>query len=149
MPGQLSEQEREEFLGGVHVGVLSVARDGSAPPLASPLWYAYQPGGNLSFFTGTEGRRAHKAALVRRAGVVTLTVQQETYPYRYVSVGGTVVGDDAPPSEEQMLAICRRYLPEEEAQGYARAELSRPDSQLVVFTVRPDRWVSADYSEER
>lgn len=148
MPRELTESERDQFLGGVRVAVLSVARDGGRPPLAVPVWYGYQEGGNLSFFSGTQGHKSRKTDLVRRAGAVTLTVQQEAPPYRYVSVAGTVVGVDAPPSAEQMLAVVRRYLPEEMAQGFVGSELARSDSQLTLFTVRPDGWVSSDFSED-
>ena len=51
-------------------------------------------------------------------------------------------------SAEQMLTVARRYLPEEAAQAFVRAELARPGSELVLFTVRPDRWLTADFSDD-
>ena len=50
----MSKAEREAFLAGVHVGVLAVERD-DGPPLASPVWYRYWPGGEASKMLG----RAH------------------------------------------------------------------------------------------
>ena len=47
-----------------------------------------------------------------------------------------------------MLAIARRYLPEEAAQGFVQSELARPESTLVLFTIRPDRWLTADFGED-
>ena len=148
MPRQMTEQERQEFLAGPHVGVLSVASDGDRPPLTVPIWYGYQPGGDLTFFTGTQGRKARKTGLIERAGVLSFSVQREEFPYMYDTVEGTVVGEDRPPSAEQMLAIARRYLREEAAQGFVGAELGRSSSELVLFTVRPDRWLTADFSDE-
>jgi nitroimidazol reductase NimA-like FMN-containing flavoprotein (pyridoxamine 5'-phosphate oxidase superfamily) len=148
MPRQMTEQERQEFLAGPHVGVLSVASDDDRPPLTVPLWYGYRPGGDISFFTGTQGRKARKTGLIRKAGVLSLSVQHEEFPYRYVTVEGTVVGEDRPPSAEQMLAIARRYLPEEAAQWFVKVELGRPSSELVLFTVRPDRWLTADFTDD-
>jgi nitroimidazol reductase NimA-like FMN-containing flavoprotein (pyridoxamine 5'-phosphate oxidase superfamily) len=148
MPRRMTEQERQEFLAEPRVGVLSVASDDDRPPLTVPLWYGYEPGGNISFFTGTQGRKACKTRLIEKAGVLSLSVQREEFPYRYVTVEGTVVGIDRPPSVEQMLAVARRYLPEEAARGFVDAELGRPSSELVLFTVRPDRWLTADFSEE-
>jgi len=58
MPRQLTERERQEFLAEPHIGVLSVASDDDRPPLTVPVWYGYRPGGNVSFFTGTRGRKA-------------------------------------------------------------------------------------------
>lgn len=143
----MNDQEQQEFLAAPHVGVLSVASDGDRPPLAVPLWYGYTPGGNLTFFTGTQGRRARKDALIERAGVISLCVQHEEFPYKYVTIEGTVVGADRPPTAEAMLAIVRRYLPEEAAQGFVGAELANLSPTLVLFTVRPDRWLGADFSD--
>jgi nitroimidazol reductase NimA-like FMN-containing flavoprotein (pyridoxamine 5'-phosphate oxidase superfamily) len=148
MPRPLTEQERQAFLAEPRVGVLSVASDDDRPPLTVPIWYGYQPGGNITFFTGTQGRKARKTRLIRKAGVVSLSVQHDQVPYKYVTVEGTVVQIDKPPSAEQMLAIIRRYLPEDDAQGFVKAELEHPASELVVFTIRPDRWLTADFSDE-
>lgn len=147
MPKQLTEQERQAFLAEPHVGVLSVAGDGDRPPLTVPLWYGYQPGGNITFFTGTQGTKARKTRLIQRAGVLSLCVQRADVPYKYVTVEGTVVQTDQPPSAEQVLAIVRRYLPEDYAQAFAKAELERPSTEFVLFTIRPDRWLSADFSD--
>jgi uncharacterized protein len=143
----MNEQEREAFLAEIHVAVLSVASGGDRPPLTVPVWYGYEPGGNVTFFTGTQGRKARKTALIDRAGVVSLCVQREEFPYKYVTVEGTVVEADCPPSEEQMLAIVRRYLPEAQACGFVRGELARASGELVLFTVRPDRWLTADFGK--
>ena len=147
MPRPMTEQERQEFLAEPHVGVLSVASDDERPPLTVPLWYGYQPGGNLSFFTGTQGRKARKTGLIEKAGVLSLCVQHEAFPYKHVTVEGTAVGTDRPPSADQMLAIVRRYLPEEAAQGFVQVELEHPESELVLFTIQPDRWLTADFAE--
>ena len=147
MPGPMTEDERQEFLAGRHVGVVSVARGDGRPPHATPVWYAYEPGGNISFFTGTQGRKSRKAELVREAGALSFLVQNEEFPYRYVTIEGTVVGEDRPPSEEQVLAVVRRYLPEEQARWFADSELRQPSQEFVLFTIRPDRWLSFDFSD--
>ena len=144
----MTEQERQEFLAGPHVAVLSIARDGGRAPHATPVWYAYEPGGDVTFFTGTQGRRSRKAELIGKAGAVSMTVQQEEFPYRYVTVEGTVVSEDRPPSAEQALAVARRYLPKEQAQGFVEAELGHPAPEFVLFTVRPDRWLTFDFAAE-
>ena len=148
MPRQLTERERQEFLAEPHIGVLSVASDDDRPPLTVPVWYGYRPGGNVSFFTGTRGRKARKIKLIQDSGVLSLAVQREKFPYRYVTVEGTVIQIDRPPSAEQMFAVVRRYLPEEAAQGFVKAELELPGSELVLFTIRPDHWLTADFTDE-
>jgi uncharacterized protein len=142
----MTRHDRQIFLAEPRICVLSIARGDARPPLTVPLWYGYQPGGNITFFTGTAGRKAHKTELIRRAGVVSLCVQQGEIPYKYVTVEGTVIGIDQPPAAEDMLAITRRYLPEDAAQGFVAAELQNPSGTLVLFTVHPDRWLTADFS---
>jgi nitroimidazol reductase NimA-like FMN-containing flavoprotein (pyridoxamine 5'-phosphate oxidase superfamily) len=150
MPGPLTPDEREQFLAEPHVAVVSVAadpdRDPDRPPLAVPTWYHYTPGGDLSFFTGTQGHRARKTGLIRRAGTLTITVQKHDPPWKFVSVECQVVGDDQPPKREQMLRIVERYLPPDMAEGMVEGELTHPEPQLVVFTVRPTRWTSFDFA---
>ena len=47
-----------------------------------------------------------------------------------------------------MLAIACRYMPEEAAQGFVEAELAHPGTELVLFTIRSERWLTADFAEE-
>ena len=148
MARRMTESERQEFLAEPRIGVLSVARGGDKPPHTTPVWYAYEPGGDVTFFTGTQGRQSRKAELVRKAGVLSLTVQREEFPYGYVTIEGTVVGEDRPPSAEQAFAVASRYIPEEAAQGLVRAEIGHPTGEFVLFTVRPDRWLTFDFSDE-
>src|SRR6516225_3569289 len=81
----MSVAERDEFLAGVHVGVLSAAVGTAGQTLAVPVWYSYRPGGLLTVLTG---RRSRKAAAIRAAGRFGLCVQDDRPPYRYVSVEG-------------------------------------------------------------
>ena len=132
MPRPMTEKERQGFLAEPRIGVLSVA-EGDRPPHATPVWYGYEPGGDLTFFTGTQGRRSRKAGLVERAGAVSLTVHG---PFRYVTVKGPV-GIDRPPSPEQVLAVAHRYLPEEQARGFFEAELGFPPTSLCSSRFAP------------
>jgi len=102
----------------------------------------------MSFFTSTQGRAARKVELINKARVLSMCVQRPEFPYKYVTVEGTVLRTDQPPSAEPMFAVVSRYLPAEQAQGFVMADIERPGSQLVLFTIRPDRWLSADFSED-
>jgi hypothetical protein len=62
----MSRAEREEFLAGLHVGVLSVASPDGRGPLTAPVWYTYQPGGSVNVSTGRGTRKA--LAIEARAG---------------------------------------------------------------------------------
>jgi uncharacterized protein len=136
-----TKTERQEFLAGLHVGVLSVAADGR-PPASIPIWYDYTPGGNIRINTGASSR---KAKLIEQAGAVTLVVQREEPPYQYVVVEGTVVETTKPTPLDVREAIAIRYLGEEGGRAFVRS-LEARDS--VLFTVRADRWLTADFSGE-
>jgi uncharacterized protein len=135
-----TETERQQFLAALHVAVLSVAATNGRPPASVPIWYDYTPGGNIRVNTGAGSR---KAKLVEQAGVVTLVVQREEPPYQYVVVEGTVVDTVTPAPLDVREAIAIRYLGEEGGRGFVSA---MKDSPGVLFTIRPDRWLTADFS---
>ena len=135
-----TDQERQQFLEAKRVGVLSVATDDGRPPASVPIWYDYTPDGHIRINTGAASR---KARLIEKAGAVTLVVQREEPPYQYVIVEGTVVDVTTPSPRDAREAIAIRYLGEEG--GNAFVEATR-DVTSVLFTIRPDRWISADYS---
>ena len=135
-----SETERQEFLAARHVGVLSVAAHDGRPPSSVPIWYGYAPGGNILVNTGSSSR---KAKLIERAGAVTLVVQLEEPPYQYVVVEGTVVETTSPSPLDVREAIAIRYLGEEDGRAFVQGMESQ---QTVLFTIRPDRWITADFS---
>ena len=51
----MSAKERKGFLVGLHVGVISIAEPGHGP-LTVPIWYAYEPGGDLRVVTDRDSR---------------------------------------------------------------------------------------------
>ena len=55
MSATMSRAEREEFLAGLHVGVLSVASPDGRGPLTVPVWYTYQPGGTVNLVARGSG----------------------------------------------------------------------------------------------
>jgi uncharacterized protein len=137
-----SEPDRQEFLAALHVAVLSVAASDGRPPASVPIWYDYTPGGNIRVSTGAGSR---KAKLIEQAGVVTLVVQREEPPYQYVVVEGTVVDTATPAPLDVREEIAIRYLGEENGPAFVQ---SMDSQNTVLFTVRPDRWITADFSGE-
>ena len=136
----MTEDEREAFLAGVHVGVLAVERrDG--PPLAVPVWYDYRPGGDLWILTPED---SVKGRLLQAAQRFSLCAQDETPPfYRYVSVEGPVVAIRAADEEEDSRPMAHRYLGPDIGDEYVESA----DEQSLKFCMRPERWWSVDYSK--
>jgi len=135
-----SDAEHQEFLAAKHVAVLSVEAADGRPPASAPIWYDYVPGGNVRISTSPNTR---KARLIELAGAVTLVVQREEPPYQYVVVEGTVVETTSPSPMDVRDAIAIRYLGEERGRAFVR-DIEPPDN--VLISIRPDRWLSADFS---
>jgi PPOX class probable F420-dependent enzyme len=138
----MSRADREAFLAGVHVGVLSIAEPGRGP-LAVPIWYGYEPGGELWVLTGRDSRKGRLLAASPR---VSLCVQTETPPYRYVSVEGPVVSVGGADRERDARHLAHRYLGKELGDRYLEATAGEEDSILV--RMRPERWLTVDYSKQ-
>ena len=135
---KMSREEREAFLADLHVGVVSIGRQGKAP-LTAPIWYDYEPGSKVWMITGTSSL---KAAALADTYQISLVAQTEAPPYQYVSVSGSCSTRDV--AEGELLAMAIRYLGEEQGQAYAAAAGGGGDF-IVEFT--PETWMTVDYSK--
>ena len=68
----MTNDEREQFLADVHVGVLAVAHDSGAP-LAIPVWYRYRPGGVVEISTSASSVKVNVSASHRTGSTVRPT----------------------------------------------------------------------------
>ena len=74
---------------------------------------------------------------------MTLAVQREEPPYQYVVVEGAVVERTTPTPTQVREAIAIRYLGEKGGREFVR---SMEGQDSVLYTIRPDRWKTADFS---
>ena len=135
----LTEKQREAFLAGVHVGVMSLPRK-KLTPLTLPVCYGYEPGGEVIVIIEAD---SFKAKLVERAGRFSLCVQDETPPWVYVSVEGPVTGIDPGDIKRDMGPMFRRYLGDRRGKKYVDLLLSSPGevyTPIVVARMRPEHW---------
>ncbi len=137
----MSQPEREEFLAGVHVGVLGVAAGDDRGPLIVPVWYSYQPGGLVTVSTGRDSR---KARAVAATGRLSLCAQDERPPYKYVTVEGPAVIEEI--TEDERRELARRYLGTENGDAFIA---DSPGSDEVAIRITPERWLSADFGKEQ
>lgn len=139
---RMTESERQEFLSELHVGVLAIER-ADGPPLAVPVWYSYEIGGDVEVLTSGSSVKGRLAAAAGRA---SLCAQQEELPYKYVSVEGSaeVVALGAEESGAAVVPMAVRYLGEEMGRAYAANSVGPDD---VVIRLRPERWFSVDYAK--
>jgi PPOX class probable F420-dependent enzyme len=139
-PLTMSKSAREAFLADLHVGVLAVADDAGGPPIASPVWYSYEPGGDVRISIGPD---SVKARLLRTAARASFCAQREDLPYAFVTVEGPVTIEPGDQRLRELLA--RRYLGDGDlADGYLS---STAEEQTVVARLTPERWRTQDYSQ--
>jgi hypothetical protein len=136
----MSSSERERFLSALHVGIISIPR-ASKGPLTVPIWYDYQPGGEVWVITDTD---SIKGKLLTKASRISLCAQTETAPYQYVSVEGPFT--TRPSTQEELLAMAVRYLGEEQGQAYAENSAGGGEGSIVV-AIAPETWFSVDYNK--
>src|SRR5260221_3129900 len=82
MPAPMTRVEREAFMAGVHVGVLSAEEPGRGP-LSVPVWYLYEPGGEIIVVTRPQARKARLLSVGAR---VSFCAQSEDMPPKYVTI---------------------------------------------------------------
>ena len=111
-------------LDAAHVGEV-----GLVPARLDPL-------ARLEAELGGEDAQGGRLARPRRA------VQDEQPPYKYVTAEGDVTSID-PAGAAEVRALAVRYLGEEAGGQFADENLG-PSS--VVIRMRPQRWLSTDYS---
>ena len=137
----MTDTERETFLADLHVGILGISAPDRGPVLL-PVWYLYKPGGDIAFITN---KNAKKVERLEQEGRFTLCVQDESPPYKYVSVEGPIISIEDADHERELTPIARRYLGVERGDEYVNKTAG--DKELLV-RMRPTRWSTADYGKE-
>ncbi len=141
----MSVNERQQFLAGVHVAIVSIPRS-TKDPLTVPIWYDYEPGGEPWMITS---RDSIKGKLLTRSQRISLCVQSETAPYQYVSIEGPFTVTQT--IDGQLLAMAIRYLGEDRGRSYAEsfasAEGATSGDDSIVVSIKPETWYTVDYSK--
>ena len=123
---------REFLLRGTKTGKLAtVRRDGR--PHVVPIWF-YLDGDTVIFTTGGESLKYKN---MKRDPRVSITIDDQTPPYSYVMIEGTVSFSEDP---EELLhwatRIGGRYMGEDRAEAYGRRN-STPGE--VIVRIIPSR----------
>ena len=141
----MTRSEREAFLAALHVGVLSLPEPGRGP-LTVPIWYAYEPGGDVVLVTD---RASRKGRLLVAGARVSLCAQAESLPYKYVSIEGPVVAVEPADVERDTRPLAHRYLGRELGDRYVEATSGdRAAGGSVRVRIRPERWLTVDYAKQ-
>ncbi len=141
MSHKMSRAEREEFLAGVHVGVMSVSL-ATARSLALPIWYSYSPGGEVGIITNSASVKGRAIEATER---FSLCAQEEAPPYKYVMVEGPVT-EVVECDEEIRRAMAHRYLGIEFGDLYIESTAQEASGSLYKMT--PEHWYTVDYGKD-
>ena len=143
MSYRMTIEEREQFLAGVHVGIVSIDEPGRGP-LAVPIWYDYEPGGEVWFVTDSDSA---KGRLLTTGGRISLCVQTEAPPYQYVSVEGPIASIESADLESDTRPMAHRYLGQENGDAYIASTQDSDRGSSIVVRLAPERWLSVDYGK--
>ena len=141
MTTRMTKAEREAFLADLHVGVLSV-NEPDRGPLTVPIWYAYEPGGEIAVLTGPDSRKGRLLSVGTR---VSLCAQTETPPYAYVTAEGPVVAIEPSKGDADVRPMAVRYLGPELGARYAD---SASEGGGVAVRIQPEHWLTVDYAKD-
>ena len=137
MTTRMSTEEREAFLAKPHVGVIAIAEDGRGP-LTVPVWYWYEPGGDLWFETEPDSRKGRLLSVGTR---ISLCAQDEDPPFAYVSVEGPIVDIADDDRELHEIPMATRYLGDPGGREYIE---SLQSTEWKRYIMRPERWLTMD-----
>ena len=140
----MTQDEREKFLADVHVGILSLAEDGRGP-LTVPVWYSYEPGGEVRFTTEKGSR---KGKLLAKAKRMSLCAQTETPPYKYASIEGPIVAVERADLDRDVRPLAHRYLGKDMGDSYVDSFRGMYEQgETILLRMRPERWLTVDYAK--
>jgi len=138
----MTRPEREAFLAGLHVGMLC-ANEEDRGPLAVPVWYWYEPGGDIHIVTGEASR---KAKALRIAGRATFAVQTEAPPYKYATLEGPVTLG-RPDFERDVRQVAIRYLGPSGGEAYLKST-GATGAGSILIRIKPEHWRTVDYAKQ-
>ena len=130
-----------DFLSEVHIAILAIHREKRAPH-STPIWYQYEPNDTIWFMADP---KTQKGKLMEIGTPVSLVMQTETAPYRYVSIAGQISDVAKGDMEQELRPISRRYLGVKGGDEYVASFESWSSNR---YTIKIDRVMSMGISED-
>jgi hypothetical protein len=139
----MTKEEREAFLAEPWIAVVSIPEEGCGP-LTVPVWYFYEPGGDVRIWTSHNSR---KAKLLETAKRMSVCVQDPRPPYKYVSIEGPVSIEPVQFTRD-VCPLAYRYFGGEGGERYLES-LGGAAGVVndILVCVKPERWRTVDYSK--
>jgi len=143
MATAMTSAERDSFLTGPWVAVISIPEEGRGP-LAVPVWYLYEPGGDICIWTGSSSR---KGRLLQKAARISVCIQDMSVPYKYVSAEGPFSLGPVD-FERYVKPMAHRYFGMELGEKYLATlggQAGVADDLLV--RLHPEHWLTMDFGK--
>ncbi len=135
MPEMTKEEYTDFLLQGTKTGKLATVREDGRPHV-TPVWYTLD-GENIVF---TTGGTSVKARNMKRDPRISISVDDQTPPYSFVTVEGTVSFSKDP---EELLywatEIGRRYMGDDQAEAFGRRNASEGE---ILITIKPTKIIA-------
>jgi hypothetical protein len=94
-------------------------------------------------------RASRKGKLLAQGRRISLCVQDEAPPYKYASVEGPIERIERSDAERHERPLAHRYLGRAGGDRYMKsATEGRAADASILISMRPERWLTADYSKE-
>lgn len=94
-------------------------------------------------------RTSRKGRLLTPGRRVSLCVQEERPPYKYVSVEGPVIAVEPSDVKRDVRPLAHRYLgPEIGDQYIALTGGADTRQENVLVRMRPERWLAVDFAKQ-
>lgn len=139
----LSEKARQELLAGRHVAILSIP-NGDEAPFASPIWYGYEPGGDIRILIHNRSLKARRMPMGVR---VSFTVHTED-PTLWTSAEGPVVSIHEVDFDSEFRTLVDRYIDDPAGQIEFMEQYRPIADEFICLTIRPERWRGNDLRVE-
>jgi PPOX class probable F420-dependent enzyme len=135
MPAMTQEEYLSFLTEGTKTGKLATVREDGRPHVV-PIWFVLD-GDNLIFTTGESSVKAKNMILDPR---VSISVDDQTPPYSFVTVEGTVSLSENP---DEMLywatRIGSRYMGEEQAEAFGKRNAVKGE---LLVTITPSKVIA-------
>ena len=135
MPEMTKEEYKEFLLQGTKTGKLATVREDGRPHVV-PIWFTLD-GDNIVFTTGETSVKAKNMARDPR---VSISVDDQTPPYSFVTIEGTATFSKDP---QQLLlwATCigGRYMGEDQAEAFGKRNASEGE---ILVTIEPTKIIA-------
>ena len=115
----------------------------------SPVRAFGSVGGTPRFYVGfLTDKGTRKERLLAENVRISVCVQDEKPPYRYVSIEGPIVSIEPADLERDARPMARRYLGIEGGDCYTDTESAPAIDNAILVKVRPEHWLSAEYGDD-